>query len=124
MQLRPLDEAESRSLAGALLRQIPRLPAALLDLVVGRAEGNPFYLEELIAMLIEDGVIIADGAEWRVAPERLAGARVPATLTGVLQAHIDALPAGERATLQRASVIGRVFWDAAVARLGNHAAPG
>ena len=58
-------------LQGALLRQIPRLPAALLDLVVGRAEGNPFYLEELITMLIEDGVIIADGAEWRVAPERL-----------------------------------------------------
>ena len=123
MQLRPLNEAESRSLAGALLRQIPRLPAALLDLVVGRAEGNPFYLEELITMLIEDGVIIADGAEWRVAPERLAGARVPATLTGVLQARIDALPAGERATLQRASVIGRVFWDAAVARLGDRAAP-
>ena len=90
----------------------------MIDLVVSRSEGNPFYLEELIKMLIEDGVIVADADHWRVEHARLAEARVPPTLTGVLQSRLDALPPAERATLQQASVVGRVFWDAAVARLG------
>ena len=44
---------------------------------------------------------------------------MPATLTGVLQARLDSLPAAERETLQRASVVGRLFWDAAVAYVGE-----
>jgi class 3 adenylate cyclase/predicted ATPase len=116
--LRPLSEEESRHLAAELLRRAPDAPAALIDLVVGRSEGNPFYLEELIRMLIEDGVIVAGDDHWRVEHARLAEARVPPTLTGVLQARLEALPPAERATLQQASVVGRVFWDAAVARLG------
>ncbi|MEP7188535.1 MAG: tetratricopeptide repeat protein, partial [Roseiflexaceae bacterium] len=116
--LRPLSEEESRRLAAEILRRAPDAPAALIDLVVSRSEGNPFYLEELIKMLIEDGVIVADGDHWRVEHARLAEARVPPTLTGVLQSRLDALPPAERATLQQASVVGRVFWDAAVARLG------
>jgi predicted ATPase len=115
--LRPLSDEESRRLASELLRRAPDAPAALIDLVVSRSEGNPFYLEELIKMLIEDGVIVADGDRWRVEHTRLAEARVPPTLTGVLQSRLDALPPAERATLQQASVVGRVFWDAAVARL-------
>jgi class 3 adenylate cyclase/predicted ATPase len=115
--LRPLTEEESRRLAIELLRRAPDAPDALIDLVVSRSEGNPFYLEELIKMLIEDGVIVADDDHWRVEHARLAEARVPPTLTGVLQSRLDALPPIERATLQQASVVGRVFWDAAVARL-------
>ncbi|MEO7913407.1 MAG: adenylate/guanylate cyclase domain-containing protein, partial [Roseiflexaceae bacterium] len=115
--LRPLSEEESRRLAAEILRRAPDAPAALIDLVVGRSEGHPFYLEELIKMLIEDGVIVAGDDHWRVEHARLAEARVPPTLTGVLQARLDALPPAERATLQQASVVGRVFWDAAVARL-------
>ena len=62
-------------------------------------------------------MIVADGDRWRVEHARLAEARVPPTLTGVLQSRLDALPPAERATLQQASVVGRVFWDAAVAHL-------
>jgi predicted ATPase/class 3 adenylate cyclase len=116
--LRPLTEEESRRLAAEILHRVPDVPEALIDLVVGRSEGNPFYLEELIKMLIEDGVIIADDERWYVESGRLAEARVPPTLTGVLQARLDALAPDERATLQQASVVGRVFWDAVVARLG------
>ncbi|HEU5104076.1 MAG TPA: tetratricopeptide repeat protein, partial [Roseiflexaceae bacterium] len=107
-----------RRLAGEILRRAPDVPAALIDLVVGRSEGNPFYLEELIKMLIEDGVIVTGADRWHIESGRLAEARVPPTLTGVLQARLDALAPDERATLQQASVVGRVFWDAAVARLG------
>ena len=101
------------------LRQIPNTPPELVDLIVSRSEGNPFYLEELIKMLVEDGVIVAESEQWRVEVARLAETRVPPTLTGVLQARIDALAPEERATLQRASVIGRVFWDAAAERLAS-----
>lgn len=117
--LRPLNETDSRSLVAQILRQIPNTPPELVDLIVSRSEGNPFYLEELIKMLVEDGVIVAEGEQWRVEVARLAETRVPPTLTGVLQARIDALAPEQRATLQRASVIGRVFWDAATERLAS-----
>lgn len=119
MVLRPLNEPESRHMVTQLLRQLPSMPAELIDLIVSRSEGNPFYLEELIKMLIEDGVIVMDGGKWRVEKSRLDETRVPPTLTGVLQARIDALAPEERTTLQRASVIGRVFWDAAAERLAS-----
>jgi tetratricopeptide (TPR) repeat protein len=110
----------SRALVDELLGEIPELPAALRDLVVDGAEGNPYYVEELVKMLIDDGVIdrAAEGP-WQVNADRLAGMRVPPTLTGVLQARLDSLPAVERETLQRASVVGREFWDVVVDRLGG-----
>jgi predicted ATPase len=132
LTLRPLTEAESRRLVAELLRRapatasqaVPAAPEGLVELVVSRAEGNPFYVEELLKMLIEDGVIVAGdpaaegaGERWRVEPARLAEARVPPTLTGVLQARLDGLSPDERAVLQRASVVGRIFWDAVVDRL-------
>ena len=82
--------------------------------MVSGAEGNPFYVEELIKMLIDEQVIVPGEEAWQVASGRLAQVRVPPTLTSVLQARLDALPPLERETLQRASVIGRVFWDEAV----------
>jgi predicted ATPase len=88
-------------------------------MVVSGAEGNPFYIEELIKMLIEDGVIVKSEERWRVEPVRLAQIRVPPTLTGILQARLDSLPPEERTVLQQASVVGRIFWDAAVARIGE-----
>jgi predicted ATPase len=66
-------------------------------------------------MLIEQGVIAGDGERWQVRLDRLETIHIPATLTGVLQARLDSLSVAERETLQRASVVGRLFWDAAVA---------
>ncbi|HMA33371.1 MAG TPA: adenylate/guanylate cyclase domain-containing protein [Chloroflexia bacterium] len=117
IQVDPLSPDDSRALVLEILRRIPTIPAALCDLVVARAAGNPFYAEELIKMLIDDGVIVPGVEHWQVAPGRLATVRVPATLTGVLQARVDGLPALERETLQRASVVGQVFWDQALERL-------
>ncbi len=121
IHLPPLDAAASRTLATNILQRAPNLPPALLELVVARAEGNPFYIEELIKMLMDDGVITRQrkglAETWEVHAERLAELRVPATLAGLLQARLDRLRAAERAALQRASVMGRVFWDAAVRAL-------
>ena len=109
-----LNRAESRQLVEDILRHLPEIPTDLCNLIVDRAEGNPFYVEELIKVLIEDGVIIPGDQEWRVLSKHLTNVRVPLTLTGVLQARLDRLSSLERVTLQRAAVIGRIFWDTAV----------
>jgi len=115
LQLPPLSQQDSAHLVAEILQRVDQLPVELHDLVVNGAEGNPFYIEELIKMLIEDGVIIKGQDTWRVEPARLNAARIPPTLVGVLQSRLDSLPAEERAILQRASVVGRTFWDRAVA---------
>ena len=83
------------------------------------AEGNPFYIEELIKMLVEDGVILTGEEQWQVEPERFAEIDVPDTLTGVLQARLEGLPQEERNTLQQASVVGHIFWDDTVEYITN-----
>jgi class 3 adenylate cyclase/predicted ATPase len=118
IDLQPLSKPDSRLLADEILQKMPEVPTALSEMVIGIAEGNPFYMEELIKMLIDDGVIVAGEGDWHVEPGKLIEAHVPPTLTGVLQARLDSLPAQEKLTLQRASVVGQVFWDALVASIG------
>jgi len=120
IHLQPLGRDMSRLLVGELLKQLPEVPAALRELVTGGAEGNPFYMEELVKMLIDQGAI-ETGSVWKVDAERLLLTKVPTTLTGVLQARLDGLPAPERVTLQQASVIGPVFWDRALIALDARA---
>ena len=117
IDLQPLSHTNSQKLACELLNRLGEPPIALQELLTSSADGNPFYMEELIKMLIDDGAIVSDVEHWRMVPEKLLSARVPDTLTGVLQARLDNLSAAERTTLQRASVIGFVFWDHALAAL-------
>ncbi len=117
LSLEPLSRWESRRLVAEILQRVPEVPQALRDLLVTGAEGNPFFLEELVRMLVEDGVVVTGEEHWLLEPSRLAEIRVPPTLTGVLQARVDRLPPEERAILQQASVVGRLFWDRAVARI-------
>ncbi len=118
VQLQPLSKKESRQLVEEILRRARGVPAELRELVVGGAEGNPFYVEELIKMLIDQSVIVPGAFEWEVDAGRLGEVQVPPTLTGVLQARLDKLTPVEKSVLQRASVVGRVFWDGAVRHLG------
>jgi serine/threonine protein kinase/class 3 adenylate cyclase/tetratricopeptide (TPR) repeat protein len=118
LRLQPLSKKESRQLVEEIMRRARGVPAELRELVVSGAEGNPFYVEELIKMFIDEKVIVAGAEVWSVDASRLGDVRVPATLTGVLQARLDRLTAEEKVVLQRASVIGRIFWDGAVEHLG------
>jgi predicted ATPase/class 3 adenylate cyclase len=115
LDLRPLSRRESRQLVEQILRLAQDIPAELRELVVEGAEGNPFYLEELIKMLVEEQVILKGEETWHIETERLAHIEVPPTLAGVLQARLDSLPPQERLVLQQASVVGRLFWDRVVA---------
>lgn len=120
--LAPLSTSDSCRLVRDILRKLPQVPAELCDLIVQTADGNPFYVEELVKVLIEDGVIVPGPATWTLATTQLTRVRVPATLTGVIQARLDRLPALERAVLQRAAVVGRVFWYSSLLAL-NEATP-
>jgi class 3 adenylate cyclase/tetratricopeptide (TPR) repeat protein len=116
IELRPLGVPESRALAGELLQKLPEVPTSLQDLLTARGEGNPFFMEELVKMLIDQGAIAiaSAGERWSLDTERLRTLHVPPTLTGVVQARLDGLPPLERRALQLASVIGLTFWDAAL----------
>lgn len=114
ISLKALSKKASSELVFEILRKLPDIPEDLAALIVQRSEGNPFYLEELIKILIEDGVIIAGDDVWELRRSQLTEVRVPPHITGVLQARLDRLSKLERVTLQRAAIIGRVFWDNAV----------
>ena len=123
LQLQPLDQRNSHLLALELLKKLPEIPAVLREMVIHNGEGNPFYMEELIKMLIDEGAIITGPAQWHAIPEKLVATHVPPTLTGILQARIDRLSASQRRLLQQASVIGSVFWDQALLWLTPDASP-
>ncbi len=122
LELRPLSRRGSRALVGEILQRVTEVPEELHEMLVEGADGNPFFLEELVKMLIEDGAIEPGVDRWRVDSQRLRQVRLPPTLTAVLQARLDALPADERLLLQRASVIGRQFWDSLLAELAPEVA--
>ncbi|HEX9386522.1 MAG TPA: adenylate/guanylate cyclase domain-containing protein [Anaerolineales bacterium] len=123
LTINSLDLNASRELVREILQNVPDLPRDLVETVAKNAEGNPFYLEELVKVLIEDGVIVKGEELWQIVPHSVTQLRVPATLTGVLQARLDRLPSMESEVLERAAVIGRTFWDAAVAAIhGSEAA--
>jgi predicted ATPase/class 3 adenylate cyclase len=114
IDLVPLGAGQAREFAHELLQRLPEVPPALQERLIVGAEGNPYFMEELVKMLIDQGAIETGAERWTLHPDRLQATRVPGTLTGVLQARLDGLPALERKALQQASVIGAVFWDQAL----------
>ncbi len=124
LNLVPLPGQASRQLVSEILKSDELLPEALNEQIVSTAEGNPYHVEELIQMMISDGVIERDerGDVWQLDPNRMHSLHVPATLTAVLQARLDGLPPEEKLVLQQASIVGRTFWNAVIAALqgGSH----
>jgi len=119
LELALLSQEQCRKLVGEILQKVVELPDSLREMVVSGAEGNPFYVEELIKMLIEVGVIVRGEERWHVEADKLARVQVPPTLTGVIQARLDSLPKREKALLQKASVVGRQFWDGVLTELSE-----
>jgi class 3 adenylate cyclase/tetratricopeptide (TPR) repeat protein len=113
VRLAPLAREESQALLENLAG--PLEPAAA-EAVARATGGNPLFLEEMLRMLVEDGVLVERGGRLE-ALAALDTQRVPETVQAVLAARLDNLDAEERAVLQRASVIGQVFWWGAVADL-------
>ncbi len=121
LPLHDLTAAEAHTMASALLSRAGEAGAELARCIAQRGEGNPFFIEELVRMCLDLGALVDEGERWRVVPDKLAWQRLPTTLVGVLQARLDALPPDQRRALQQASVVGVVFWDAALAALDAQA---
>jgi class 3 adenylate cyclase len=107
LYLAPLSESDSKQLVSNLL-SIESLPESLRQMILAKAEGNPFFVEEVIRMLIDRGGIAQQDGTWSVTRE-INNIEIPDTLQGVLTARIDRLPEDAKRTLQIAAVIGRKF---------------
>ena len=118
--LEPLPRDEAARLLDALVGA--ELPPSVRELVLERAEGNPFFVEELIGTLIDQGVLERANGGW-VAGELPADFAVPDSVQAVLASRIDLLAPVEKAALQAASVIGRIFWAGPVRELLEGAEP-
>jgi class 3 adenylate cyclase/tetratricopeptide (TPR) repeat protein len=105
--LNPLSGEDSRHLLRNLL-YVEQLPESVRELILARAEGNPFFVEEVIRSLIASGHIVLEGGHWR-ATESITSVAIPETLVGVLTSRIDRLPSDTKRVAQVASVVGRLF---------------
>ena len=119
LDLLPLSDEDCRRLVDEILQKVATVPPALTELIVSKADGSPFYVEEVIKVLIDNGVILRGQDQWQVKMDQLSDLRVPATLTGLLQARLDNLTPTTRETLQQASVVGRIFWTRVLERMQN-----
>lgn len=98
------------------------IPAPIQALVLDRAEGNPFFVEEMIATFIDRGVLVRRNGSWTFGALP-AGFEIPDTVHAVLAARIDVLREDDRSALQAAAVIGRTFWTGPTYELLAGASP-
>jgi class 3 adenylate cyclase/tetratricopeptide (TPR) repeat protein len=113
--LEPLTEEESGVLVGNLLGKA-ELPGPARLQVVRAAEGNPLFVEQMLSMLIDEGLLQRDDGHW-IAAGDLSTISVPPTIHALLAARLDRLGNEERAVIERASVVGKVFYSGAVVEL-------
>ena len=115
VSLDPLSEAESQQLISSLLRASD-LPEEFCRRILRRAEGNPFFLEEILRSLIDEGRLSRSDGGWLPAG-KLTEIEIPDDVQAVILSRIDLLEPAERRVLQQSAVVGRNFWTGAVARL-------
>jgi class 3 adenylate cyclase/tetratricopeptide (TPR) repeat protein len=107
LALEPLDEANARQLVANLL-EIEDLPERVRALILKKAEGNPFFVEEVIRSLLDAKLVVRDDGHWRATRE-IDHIALPDTLVGVIAARLDRLDEDAKRTAQAAAVVGREF---------------
>ena len=115
--LEPLDGDAVSHLLDNLLGEA-EIPRSARDRILDAAEGNPLFVEEMLGMLIDDGLLRFEDGTWRAVAD-LADLTVPPTIQLLLAARLDRLDAEERAVIERGSVEGKVFHVGAVATLAS-----
>jgi class 3 adenylate cyclase/tetratricopeptide (TPR) repeat protein len=112
--LHPLSQAEGSELLNRLLAN-PDLSDSLRSSILEKSDGNPFFIEEVVRTLIDNGILIAEQVHggtqrvWR-ATRASTDFAIPDNLQSLLSARMDRLEDSTRGTLQLASVIGRSFY--------------
>jgi class 3 adenylate cyclase/tetratricopeptide (TPR) repeat protein len=115
LALEALDDTNCAGLLRGLL-DTDDVPAEVTSAIAGAAQGNPLFVEEIVGMLIDDGLLVHGDDRWSAAPG-LAGISIPPTVQALLAGRLEQLEAPERRVLEGASVVGEVFEWSAVAEL-------
>jgi class 3 adenylate cyclase/tetratricopeptide (TPR) repeat protein len=115
LYLEPLPPGAMRELLAGL---VPGLPAELRDQILERAEGVPLYAVETVRMLLDQGLLVAEGNTYRPSGP-VQALEVPETLHALIAARLDSLSAVERRLLQDAAVLGKTFASRALAAFGG-----
>lgn len=117
LELPPLTSAESHQLVSNLIGDNEQT-RNIRQLIVRKAEGNPFYVEEVIRSLIDNGTLVwAEDNGHCITATNIPEITIPDTLQGVIMARIDQLNPEAKRTLQIASVIGRTFQQQVLAQV-------
>ena len=119
LSLQPLADEDVTELVEAALAA--PLESRALELVTGHGEGNPFFLEEVLADLLDRGLLERRNGGWSLR-DAAVEVGIPDSVQGVLAARIDLLPAEAKEALQAASVIGRSFTPGSLAALTGSSA--
>jgi class 3 adenylate cyclase/predicted Ser/Thr protein kinase/tetratricopeptide (TPR) repeat protein len=104
----PLDEAQCKMLIRNLVKA-RSFPARIIDLITKRAEGNPFFIEEVLRSFIDEGAVRLKDGTFEIT-EKIDSVDIPETIQDVLMARIDRLDEETKKLLKKASVIGRYFF--------------
>jgi predicted ATPase len=119
MHLKRLSPEATKQLAASMLG-LKELPRALADRVQQATGGNPFFIQELIRSLAEDSTLLQrTPGGWQINERALVRAALPSSIQQTLAHRIERLPHHEREMLCWAATLGPIFWDGALARLGN-----
>jgi|KBSMisStaDraftv2_1062788.scaffolds.fasta_scaffold03351_7 class 3 adenylate cyclase len=115
VSLSPLSADDTARLVAQLLDQT-LVPAELQHALVARAEGNPFYAQEYVRMLQEQGLLVREAGGWHLAG---AATGLPESVHGIVAARLDTLAPAEKDFIQDAAVLGRTGWLGGVCALGE-----
>jgi len=107
--IKPLDRQTGEVLVNNML-QVKGLRYAVKKQIVDRSGGNPFFMEEIVRSLIDEGAIVRTNGAFQVT-EKIDHVVIPSTINDVLAARIDRLEEKTRDLIKVASVIGRSFFD-------------
>ncbi|MDZ7698079.1 MAG: adenylate/guanylate cyclase domain-containing protein [Deltaproteobacteria bacterium] len=117
IELQPLETTDGEALINNML-QIRGLPYTVKAQILGQADGNPFFIEEVVRSLIDEGMVIQKESGFQVT-DRIEQAVIPPTINDVLMARIDRLEGRTRKLVKVASVIGRSFFDLIIKDVAN-----
>ncbi len=107
IELKPLDASAARSMLNNLFQQ-GDLPRDTRQRIEEKAHGNPFFIEEVVRSLVDEGAVEYAGGRFR-ATAKIGSVTIPDTVHEVVMARVDALDVAKRQLLQTASVIGASF---------------
>jgi tetratricopeptide (TPR) repeat protein len=117
VRLEPLSKSESEVMVGSLIGGM-RMPEQTLSDIVAAGQGNPLFLEQMLAMWQDDGTMVVGSSGWELA-KRPGGLSIPPSIQALLVARLDSLIEQERAVLERGAVVGQVFPKDAVEAMSS-----